>query len=112
MTFGWRNIAAARGAPVRAAENGVVAYAGNELRGFGNLLLIKHADGWTSAYAHNEELLVRRGDRVSRGQVIAKVGSTGNVTSPQLHFEIRDGKKALDPVVLLDSAVTQVASVE
>ena len=98
------NIAAARGAPVRAAENGVVAYAGNELRGFGNLLLIKHADGWTSAYAHNEELLVRRGDRVARGQVIAKVGSTGNVTSPQLHFELRKGTGAVDPAQFLTRA--------
>ena len=98
------NIAAPRGAPVRAAENGVVAYAGNELRGFGNLLLIKHADGWTSAYAHNEELLVRRGDRVKRGQVIAKVGSSGSVTSPQLHFELRQGARAVDPVKLLSQA--------
>ncbi|HEX6103351.1 MAG TPA: LysM peptidoglycan-binding domain-containing M23 family metallopeptidase [Alphaproteobacteria bacterium] len=98
------NIAAPRGTPVRAAENGVVAYAGNELRGFGNLLLIKHADGWTSAYAHNEELLVRRGDQVKRGQVIAKVGSSGSVTSPQLHFELRQGARAVDPVKLLAQA--------
>ena len=95
------NIAAPRGAPVRAAENGIVAYAGNELRGFGNLLLIKHADGWTSAYAHNDQLLVRRGDRVRRGQIIARVGSTGSVTSPQLHFELREGSEAIDPVRLL-----------
>lgn len=98
------NIAAPRGTPVHAAENGVVAYAGNELRGFGNLLLIKHADGWTSAYAHNEELLVRRGDQVQRGQIIAKVGSTGSVTSPQLHFELREGARAVDPVKLLAPA--------
>jgi murein DD-endopeptidase MepM/ murein hydrolase activator NlpD len=98
------NIAAARGTPVRAAENGVVAYAGNELRGFGNLLLIKHAEGWTTAYAHNEELLVRRGDQVKRGQVIAKVGSSGSVTSPQLHFELRQGARAVDPVKLLSQA--------
>ena len=91
------NIAASPGAPVGAAENGVVAYAGNEIRGFGNLLLIKHAGGWISAYAHNAELLVRRGDRVVRGQVIAKVGSSGNVTTPQLHFELRRGKRAVDP---------------
>jgi murein DD-endopeptidase MepM/ murein hydrolase activator NlpD len=98
------NIAAPRGTPVHAAENGVVAYAGNELRGFGNLLLIKHADGWTSAYAHNEELLVRRGDQVRRGQVIAKVGSSGSVTSPQLHFELRQGARAVDPAKLLAQA--------
>ena len=97
------NIAAPPGAPVGAAENGVVAYAGNEIRGFGNLLLIKHADGWISAYAHNAELLVRRGDRVARGQVIAKVGSSGNVTTPQLHFELRRGKRAVDPRTQLDA---------
>ncbi len=91
------NIAAPRGAPVRAAENGVVAYAGNELRGFGNLLLIKHAGGWVSAYAHNQTLLVKRGDRVRRRQVIAKVGSSGSVSNPQLHFELRRGRRAVDP---------------
>ncbi|MFQ5617923.1 MAG: peptidoglycan DD-metalloendopeptidase family protein [Rhodospirillales bacterium] len=91
------NIAARRGAPVRAAENGVVAYAGNELRGFGNLLLIKHTGGWVSAYAHNQSLLVKRGDRVRKRQVIAKVGSSGNVSGPQLHFELRRGRRAVDP---------------
>ncbi len=91
------NIAASRGTPVRAAENGVVAYAGNELRGFGNLLLIRHAGGWVSAYAHNETLLVKRGDKVRRRQVIAKVGSSGSVSNPQLHFELRRGRRAVDP---------------
>ncbi|MEQ8193098.1 MAG: M23 family metallopeptidase, partial [Rhodospirillales bacterium] len=91
------NIAAPRGAPVRAAEGGAVAYAGNELRGFGNLLLIKHKNGWVTAYAHNDKLLVKRGDTVGKGQIIARVGSTGAVTSPQLHFEIRRGKRPLDP---------------
>lgn len=91
------NIAAVQGTEVRAAENGVVVYAGNELRGFGNLLLIKHADGWTTAYAHADTLLVRRGDRVERGQTIATVGQTGNVDRPQLHFEIRKGPRAIDP---------------
>jgi len=92
------NIAAPQGAPVRAAENGVVAYAGNEIRGFGNLLLIKHADGWITAYAHNEELLVKRGEAIKKGQIIARVGTTGNVTSPQLHFEMRRGRQAVDPI--------------
>jgi len=91
------NIAAARGTPVIAAENGVVAYAGNELRGFGNLLLVKHAGGWVSAYAHNDKLLVRRGQKVGKGQRIATVGSTGGVKSPQLHFEMRRGRTARDP---------------
>ncbi|TAN49648.1 MAG: M23 family metallopeptidase [Rhodospirillales bacterium] len=92
------NISARRGAPVRAAENGVVVYAGNELRGFGNLLLIKHRDGWVSAYAHNDLLLVGRGDSVARGQPIARVGATGNVKSPQLHFELRRDSKPVDPL--------------
>ena len=91
------NIAAPKGTPIRAAENGVVAYAGKELRGFGNLLLIKHASGWTTAYAHADKLLVRRGDRVKRGQTIATIGSSGGVGRPQLHFELRQGSRALDP---------------
>ncbi len=91
------NISARRGAPVVAAENGVVVYAGNELRGFGNLVLIKHAGDWVSAYAHNDRLAVQRGDKVRKGQRIAVVGSTGGVTSPQLHFELRKGKRARDP---------------
>ena len=97
------NIRAPRGAPVRAAENGVVAYAGNELRGFGNLVLIKHAGGWVTAYAHNDKVLVRRGDTVRRGQTIGRVGSTGNVSTPQLHFEVRKGTRAVDPTRLMAS---------
>jgi murein DD-endopeptidase MepM/ murein hydrolase activator NlpD len=92
------NIAVPKGTPVHAAESGVVAYAGGELKGFGNLLLIKHADGWMSAYAHNDQLLVGKGDRVQRGQVIAKAGATGNVDGPQLHFELRQGTRAVNPV--------------
>ncbi|MGE3783660.1 MAG: murein hydrolase activator EnvC [Alphaproteobacteria bacterium] len=95
------NIAAARGAPVRAVDSGVVAYAGNEIRGYGNLVLVKHPNGLISAYAHLDSLLVNRGDSVSRGQVIAKVGNTGGVSEPQLHFELRRGKKAVDPRELL-----------
>jgi murein DD-endopeptidase MepM/ murein hydrolase activator NlpD len=95
------NIKAPRGAPIRAAENGVVAYVGNELRGFGNLVLIKHAGGWVTAYAHTDQVLVRRGDKVRRGQTIGRVGSTGNVASPQLHFEVRKGTQAVDPMRML-----------
>jgi murein DD-endopeptidase MepM/ murein hydrolase activator NlpD len=91
------NIAAAAGTSVVAAADGVVAYAGNELRGFGNLLLIRHAGGWVTAYAHAEELLVEQGDKVKRGQPVARVGSTGSVSSPQLHFEIRKGTDPVDP---------------
>lgn len=97
------NIAAPEGATVVAADNGVVAYAGNELRGFGNLLLIRHADGWVTAYAHNEKLLVKRGEKVKRGQAIAQIGSTGNVSAPQLHFEVRKGTDPVDPLKYLGS---------
>lgn len=96
------NIKVAEGTFVRAAENGVVAYAGNELKGFGNLLLVKHADGWITAYAHNKEFLVKRGDTVKRGQPMAKAGKTGNAKEPQLHFEIRRGTKAVDPMIYLE----------
>ncbi len=91
------NIAAALGTPVRAAENGIVVYSGNALLGFGNMVLIRHADGYMTAYAHNRSLSVRRGDVVRRGQIIAKVGRTGNVSTPQLHFEVRKGKRAVNP---------------
>lgn len=87
--------------PVRAAADGVVAYAGNALAGFGNLILVKHADGWVSAYGHNAAMLVTRGARVAKGQVIARAGATGSVTEPQLHFELRKGRMAVDPQKLL-----------
>ncbi len=91
------NIAAPRGAAVEAADAGVVAYAGNELRGYGNLLLIKHPGGWISAYAHCDVILVKPGQKVARGQVVARVGASGNVATPQLHFELRRGNKPVDP---------------
>jgi len=91
------NIVAPRGAAIEAADRGVVAYAGNELRGYGNLILVKHSNGWISAYAHCDSILVKRGDKVSRGQTIARVGSTGSVAEPQLHFELRHGNHAVDP---------------
>jgi murein DD-endopeptidase MepM/ murein hydrolase activator NlpD len=91
------NISAPRGAAVEAADGGVVAYAGNELRGYGNLILVKHPNGWISAYGHCDQILVKRGDKVARGQMIGRVGSTGNVTEPQLHFELRRGNRAVDP---------------
>lgn len=91
------NIKAPLGTAVKAADGGTVAYAGNELKGFGNLILIKHTDGWITAYAHNDRLLVRKGQKVVRGEKISTVGSTGSVTIPQLHFEVRIGKKAVNP---------------
>jgi len=100
------NIAAPEGTTVVAADSGVVAYAGNELRGYGNLILIKHADGWMTAYAHNAQILVKRGERVQRGQAIARVGATGAVNTPQLHFEVRKGTRALDPADFLPAAAS------
>lgn len=97
------NIAAPKGGPILAADSGIVAYAGTELRAFGNLLLIKHADGWTTAYAHAHRLLVKRGDRVKRGQTIGTIGSSGGVTRPQLHFELRRGSRAVDPRLELET---------
>ena len=92
------NISAASGTTVVAAENGVVAYAGNEVKGMGNLIIIQHADGWMTVYAHLNSMAVRRGVRVSVGQKIGTVGQTGKVTKPQLHFEIRKGTKSYNPV--------------
>ena len=97
------NLAVPEGTPIKAADAGVVAYAGNELKGYGNLVLIRHADGYVSAYANASALLVKRGDLVKRGQVIARAGQTGNVTSPQLHFEIRKGSTPVDPTKYLGS---------
>ncbi|MCQ4189082.1 peptidoglycan DD-metalloendopeptidase family protein [Methylocystis suflitae] len=91
------NIAVPEGTQVKAAEGGVVAYAGSELKGYGNLVLIRHPNGFVSAYAHNGELDVKRGDQVKRGQTIAKSGQSGNVGSPQLHFELRKGSTPVDP---------------
>lgn len=91
------NIKAPRGTTVKAADSGTIAYAGNELKGFGNLVLIKHNDGWVTAYAHNDQLYVKKGQKVVKGEKISTVGTTGGVNTPQLHFEIRAGKKALNP---------------
>ena len=98
------NLAVPEGTPIKAADDGVVAYAGNELKGYGNLVLIRHTNGFVSAYAHASELMVKRGDTVKRGQVIAHAGQTGNVTSPQLHFEIRKGSTPVDPTQYLGGA--------
>jgi murein DD-endopeptidase MepM/ murein hydrolase activator NlpD len=103
------NIAAPKGTPVEAADAGVVAYAGNELRGYGNLILIKHAGGWISAYAHCEDILVKRGQKVGRGQTIARVGASGSVKQPQLHFELRRGDHPVDPRGLLAPLPTAAA---
>ncbi len=98
------NIAVPEGTSIRAAESGVVAYAGNELKGYGNLILIRHAGGYVTAYAHAKSLNVKRGDTVKRGDIIAIAGQTGAVQSPQLHFEVRKGATALDPKKYLTSS--------
>lgn len=97
------NIAVPEGTGVRAAEAGVVAYAGNELKGYGELVLVRHQNGWVTAYAHNSELMVKRGDAVRRGDVIARAGKTGSVKTPQVHFEVRQGATAVDPIKYLSS---------
>jgi murein DD-endopeptidase MepM/ murein hydrolase activator NlpD len=98
------NLAVPEGTPVKAAEDGVVAYSGNELKGYGNLVLVRHSNGYVTAYAHASELLVKRGDPIKRGQIIAKSGQSGEVSSPQLHFEIRKGSSPVDPLQFLNGA--------
>jgi murein DD-endopeptidase MepM/ murein hydrolase activator NlpD len=98
------NLAVPEGTPVKAAEDGVVAYSGNELKGYGNLVLVRHSNGYVTAYAHASELLVKRGDTIKRGQIIAKSGQSGEVGSPQLHFEIRKGSTPVDPLQFLNGA--------
>ncbi len=97
------NIKAPRGASVKAAENGVVVYAGSEIKGSGNLILIRHENRWMTAYAHLDDIKVKRGDVLKRGQLIGSVGSTGSVDSPQLHFEVRRGTEAINPKKYLES---------
>ncbi len=91
------NIAAPRGTITRAAENGSVAYVGNDLKGFGNLVLVKHQNGLISAYAHLDKILVQKGATIARGDTLGTVGSTGSVSTPQLHFEIRKNGRPIDP---------------
>ncbi|MGH1377587.1 MAG: peptidoglycan DD-metalloendopeptidase family protein [Alphaproteobacteria bacterium] len=91
------NIGAPRGTPVKVAENGVVVYAGNALKGSGNLVLVRHERQWMTAYGHLDSITVKKGQVLKRGGVLGKVGSTGSVSSPQLHFEVRRGTSALNP---------------
>jgi murein DD-endopeptidase MepM/ murein hydrolase activator NlpD len=96
------NVSVPENTPIKAAEDGVVAYAGNELKTYGNLVLVRHSNGYVTAYAHASEILVKRDEPVKRGQIIAKAGQTGNVSAPQLHFEIRKGSTPVDPAPFLD----------
>jgi murein DD-endopeptidase MepM/ murein hydrolase activator NlpD len=106
------DIAAREGAPVLAAEGGVVAYAGTGIHGYGRLILLRHGEGYITTYAHNAALLVEVGELVERGQVIARVGSTGDATRSLLHFELRKGRKPIDPETVLVREPTAVASTE
>jgi len=92
------NLAVPEGTSVKAAEDGTVIYAGNELKSYGNLVLIRHSNGWVSAYAHNSELKVKRGDQVRRGEVVSLSGMSGGVTTPQVHFELRKEATPVDPL--------------
>jgi murein DD-endopeptidase MepM/ murein hydrolase activator NlpD len=103
------DLAVPEGTPVRASDDGVVAYSGSELKGYGNLVLVRHANGFVTAYAHASELLVKRNDQVRKGQVIAKSGQTGTASSPQLHFEIRKNSAPVDPIQFLPSDKTASA---
>ena len=91
------DIAAPRGAPVLAAQDGIVAYAGSGIRGYGQLILLRHDQGYITTYAHNASLLVEVGDVVRRGRVIARVGDSGDATQTMLHFELRKGRQPIDP---------------
>jgi murein DD-endopeptidase MepM/ murein hydrolase activator NlpD len=103
------DLAVPEGTQVRAADDGVVAYAGNELKGYGNLVLVRHSNGFVTAYANASELLVRRNDQVHKGQVILKSGQTGNAAAPQLHFEIRKNSAPVDPMQFLPADKTASA---
>ena len=98
------NFAVPEGTSVKAAEDGVVIYAGNELKSYGNLVLIRHKDGWVSAYAHNRAINVKRGEAIRRGQIIAEAVMSGSVTSPQVHFELRKGATPVNPLDHLSEA--------
>ncbi|HVW75444.1 MAG TPA: M23 family metallopeptidase [Rhizomicrobium sp.] len=98
------NIAAAMDTPIHASASGTVTYAGDELKNYGNLVLIKHSGGFTTAYAHADRLVVSRGDVVTKGQVIGYAGQTGDVSAPQLHFEIRDQTTPVNPRTYLSNA--------
>jgi murein DD-endopeptidase MepM/ murein hydrolase activator NlpD len=96
------NFAVPLGTEVHAADAGVVAYAGSELKGYGNLVLVRHDNGWVTAYAHNDEIIVKRGDKIKRGQLLAKAGKSGQVDQPQVHFELRQGSKPVDPTPFME----------
>jgi murein DD-endopeptidase MepM/ murein hydrolase activator NlpD len=95
------NIKTTQGAAVRAAAGGEVIYVGDAIAGFGLMMLVRHSGGVVTAYAHLEDALASRGDRVERGQPIARAGRSGSATEPQLHFQLRQGRRTLDPLPYL-----------
>ena len=95
------NIEAPEGAPVHAAENGTVIYVGNGVEGYGNLVLVRHSNGYVTAYAHLKNISVSKDDVIDRGQSLGTVGMTGSVGRPQLHFELRQGASPVDPMPML-----------
>lgn len=99
------NIAAAEGDPIWAAADGVVAYVGSDIEGYGNLLILRHKDGWMSSYAHAREFLLKKGDIVGQGDVMGYIGNSGSVKTPQLHFSLREGKTPIDPESVLGHSV-------
>ena len=92
------NIAAKKGTPVVAADAGTIGYAGNQLKGYGNLILIRHSNGWMTAYAHNDKIYVKKGDYVEYNQAIGEVGNTGRSTGPHLHYEILYQGRPVNPM--------------
>jgi murein DD-endopeptidase MepM/ murein hydrolase activator NlpD len=99
------NIAVAEGEPIWAAAGGTVVYAGSDLKGYGNMIIIRHGNGWMTAYAHARSIAVKKGDSVKQGDIIAYVGMTGGVPSPQVHFAIRNGRTPVDPELYLSKNI-------
>jgi murein DD-endopeptidase MepM/ murein hydrolase activator NlpD len=95
------DIPARRGTPVHASRSGHVIYAGNRIRGYGNMVIVRHADSFSSVYAHLSKIDVKKGQFVSRGQAVGRVGQTGHAHGYHLHFEIRDNRVAVNPLFYL-----------
>lgn len=94
-------IAANDGAPIRAAQAGEVAYVGHDVKGYGNMVIVRHAGGEMTSYAHAKDITVNKGEHVGAGDIIAHVGTTGGVKAPQLHFALHEGSSTIDPLTRL-----------
>jgi murein DD-endopeptidase MepM/ murein hydrolase activator NlpD len=94
-------IKAAKGADVKAADAGEVVYSGNQLQGYGNMIIVRHSNGYLTSYAHLESLDLKKGAKIGQGEVLGRVGDTGNVSEPQLHFGVREGREPVDPLKFL-----------